>query len=96
MNNQEFMTWLEAEFAKHPMLAKSNPRSLNELVYVLRMSGTDFSITVIDGPCIPSVCEAFIPSRFLAQKIEVVEYEEDYDSGKTYSYITVKVLGEED
>lgn len=99
MTRQEFMTWLEAEFTKHPMLARSNPRSLNELCYVLRMSGEDFNISVYakDGraTCIPSVCETFIPSRQLALKIKVVDFEEEYVGGKTYSCISVEVLDDD-
>lgn len=99
MTKKEFMTWLEAEFAKYPMLAKSNPRSLNELCYVLRMSGQDFSINwrTVDGfASIPSVQSAFIPSWQLVQKIEVVGYNEDVFGGKTYASIIVEILGQED
>lgn len=98
MTKQEFMTWLEAEFAKHPMLARSNPRSLNELCYVLRMSGQDFSIswtTETGFVSIPSVQESFIPSRDLAQQVTVTDYIEEYVGGKTYSCITLEVLKKE-
>ena len=37
MNRNEFFAKLNAITAKHPMIAKSNPISLNELVYMLRM-----------------------------------------------------------
>lgn len=95
MTEKEFMTWLEVEFAKHPMLAKSSPHSLNELCYVLRMSGKEFAIgwRTVDGfASIPSVQMAFIPSWQLAQKIEVVGYDEDTFEGKTYAHITVEIL----
>ena len=95
MTEKEFMTWLEVEFAKHPMLAKSSPRSLNELCYVLRMSGKEFAIGWRTGDgfaSIPSVQMAFIPSWQLAQKIEVVGYDEDTFEGKTYAHITVEIL----
>lgn len=44
MDLQEFLSWLDTEFSKYSVLAKSNPRSLNELVYVLRRTDRDFSI----------------------------------------------------
>lgn len=81
MTNNEFNLWLEKEFEKYPSLAKSNPKSINELVYVLRMSEYDFCINTSDGSnafgCIPSVKEAFIPSWMLAQKIKSMEYDEE-------------------
>lgn len=99
MTEQEFMAWLEAEFAKHPTLAKSNPRSLNELCYVLRMSGKEFAIgwRTVDGfASIPSVQMAFIPSWQLAQKIEIIGYVEEVSQGEIYRHVTVRILGLED
>lgn len=80
MTNVEFMTKLDAMFAKHPMLKMSNPKSLNELMYVLRMEGDrDYAISTNDGGCIPSVRETFVPSRDLAKKVTSVEWEEFED-----------------
>ena len=80
MTNQEFQTKLNEMFAKHPMLARSNPKSLNELIYVLRMEGDrDYSISTNDGGCIPSVRETFVPTRTLAKKVMSIEYEEFED-----------------
>lgn len=64
MNIEQFKTWLDEEFAKHPLLAKSNPRSLNELCYVLRQSGKDFAVcwnTDNGFSCIPLHCGCFHP-----------------------------------
>ena len=94
MTNVEFQTRLEAMFAKHPMIANSNPKSLNELMYVLRVEGDrDYSISTNDGACIPSVRETFVPSRDLAKKIASIEYEEFEDEyeGETYNYSAVIV-----
>ena len=94
MTNTEFQTKLEAMFAKHPMIASSNPKSLNELIYVLRVEGDrDYSISTNDGACIPSVRETFVPSRDLAKKIASIEYEEFEDEyeGETYNYSAVIV-----
>jgi hypothetical protein len=80
MTNAEFMNKLDEMYAKHPMIARSNPKSLNELMYVLRMEGDrDYSISTNDGGCIPSVRETFVPSRDLAKKILNIEYEEFED-----------------
>lgn len=74
MTKSEFFVKLNAIIAKHPM---SNPMSLNELVYVLRMEDEDWSISDNEGGCIPSVKESFIPTRFLAKKIKSVEWDEE-------------------
>jgi hypothetical protein len=74
------MTKLNAMYAKHPMIARSNPKSLNELMYVLRMEGDrDYSISTNDGMCIPSVQKTFVPSRDLAKKVVSIEWEEFED-----------------
>ena len=98
MTNAEFQAKLEAMYAKHPMIARSNPKSLNELMYVLRMEGDrDYSISDNEGGCIPSVRETFVPTRTLARKVVAIEYEEfeeEYE-GETYSgsYIYVELEG---
>lgn len=87
MTNAEFQIKLEAMFEKHPMLKRSNPKSLNELAYVLRMEGdVDYQIITNDGMCIPSVRETFIPSEILAKKVVSIEYEDYMDEyeGKFY------------
>ena len=91
MTNTEFMKKLDEMYAKHPMIARSNPKSLNELMYVLRMEGDrDYSISTNDGGCIPSVRETFVPSRDLAKKVMSIEWEEfeDEECG-TYGAIIV-------
>ena len=94
MTNTEFQKKLDAMFAKHPIIARSNPKSLNELMYVLRMEGDrDYSISSNDGSCIPSVRETFVPSRELAKKVVSIEYEEFEDEyeGETYQYSAIIV-----
>ncbi len=95
MTNAEFQVKLEAMYAKHPMIASSNPKSLNELMYVLRMEGDrDYSISTNDGSCIPSVRETFVPSRELAKKVTSIEWEEyeDEEYG-TYGAIFIDLEG---
>lgn len=80
MTNLEFQKKLDTMYAKHPMIARSNPKSLNELMYVLRMEGDrDYSISTNDGACIPSVRETFVPTRSLAKKVMSIEWEEFED-----------------
>ena len=90
MTNAEFQAKLEAMYANHPMIARSNPKSLNELIYVLRMEGDrDYSISDNEGGCIPSVRETFVPTRWLAKKVVSIEWEEfeDEDCGLCGSII---------
>ena len=97
MTNEEFKDWLAGEFGKHSLLNLSWKRgvvSLNELVYVLRMSGKDFNINMTDPDepgfgMIPSVKETFIPTRDLARKISKIEYEEFDDDGVVVPLINV-------
>ena len=91
MNKRNFLIWLDNEFKKYPMLAASPIKSMNELCYVLRNSGFDFSInwSVPNGfASIPSVQECFIPSRDLMHKIKI----EDYEELEGVGCITVKII----
>lgn len=97
MTNEEFKEWLAGEFGKHSLLNLSWKRgvvSLNELVYVLRMSGKDFNINMADPDeagfgMIPSVQETFIPSRDLSRKIATIDYEEYNNDGVVVPVISV-------
>jgi hypothetical protein len=98
MTHVEFMEKLDAMYAKHPMIASSNPKSLNELMYVLRVEGDrDYSISTNDGMCISSVRETFVPSRDLAKKVLSIEWEEfeDEEFG-TYDVIFIDLEGGSD
>ena len=95
MTNAEFQKKLNEMYTKHPMIARSNPKSLNELMYVLRMEGDrDYSISTNDGSCIPSVRETFVPSRDLAKKVMSIEWEEfEDDEFGSYGAIIVDLEG---
>ena len=77
MTKNEFFIKLNGIIKKHPMITKSNPMSLNELIYVLRMEDEDYCISDNLGGCIPSVKETFVPTRLLAKKIKSVEWDEE-------------------
>ncbi len=92
MTNAEFQKKLAAMFEKHPLINKSDPKSLNELMYVLRMeSDVDYGISTTDGTCIPSVKETFVPTKTLARKVLSTRYEEYTDDGETYGTIIVEL-----
>lgn len=95
MTNVEFQAKLKEMYAKHPMIAISKTKSLNELIYVLRMEGDrDYSISDNEGGCIPSIRETFVPTRWLAKKVVSIEWEEfeDEEYG-TYGSIIVDLEG---
>lgn len=83
MTNREFLTKLNEMFALHPVIKLSQQKSLNELIYVLRMSDTDYQInlasekTPSEFGIIPSVKDTFVPSRDLAKKIVSVTFDEE-------------------
>ena len=82
MTNKEFLAQLNEAVSKHPIIARSKAKTVNELLYVLRMEfNNDFNISIKnkDGSwsCIPSTKECFIPVKTLALKIKSIEYEEE-------------------
>lgn len=80
MTNVEFQSKLSAMYKEHPIIAINKNKTMNELVYVLRMDKeNDYNISTIeDGhwSCIPSVKECYIPVRTLAKHVKSVEYDE--------------------
>lgn len=83
MTNKEFQTKLQAMYKEHPMIARSEKKTVNELFYVLRMDKeNDYNINVIDNgfvSCVPSVKMCFIGVKLLAKHVKkVVCEEEDY------------------
>lgn len=84
MTNREFQKRLQMLYKEHPMIAKSEKKTINELFYVLRMDKeNDYNINVIDRgfvSCIPSVKECFVNVKMLAKHVKTVECDEDdYD-----------------
>lgn len=77
MTRNEFFTKLNEMLKKYPLIAKSNPISLNELVYMLRMDDEDYCISDNVGGCIPSVKETFVPTKWLVKKIKAIDWDED-------------------
>lgn len=93
MNNKEFQKELETMYGKYSYIAKREQKTLNELVYVLRMSGENYQITITEESvpngciCIPGVVDVFIPVKTLAKKIVSVEFDEE-----TYEEFGIKLL----
>jgi len=90
MTRSEFFKKLNGIIAKHPMIAKSNPISLNEFVYVLRMEDEDYSISDNVGGCIPSVKETFVPTKWLAKKIKAIDWDEDVNNESDTNVIFIE------
>lgn len=89
MTKAEFFAKLNEIIKKHPMIAKSNPMSLNELVYILRMEDEDWCISDNVGGCIPSVKETFVPTKWLAKKIKSIDWDEEANKESDVNVIFV-------
>ena len=93
MTNAEFQVKLEEMYEKFPSIARRKQKTLNELVYVLRMSGDDYQLNTKDlsNPgtfgCIPGVQDVFIPVRDLAKQVISVEFDEEI-----YEEMGIKLL----
>lgn len=77
------------------MIAKSNPLSLNELCYVLRLSGKDFAVCWNNDSgfsCIPSIAESYIPSRDLSLKVKLVDYDSADESEDIEGCLRVEII----
>lgn len=80
MNNAIFQQQLEEMYGKYSFIAKHTQKTLNELVYVLRMSGENYQLDVEHNGAfyaIPGVIDCFIPVKTLAQKVVSVEFDEE-------------------
>ena len=97
MTNKEFQVKLKNIYADFPYIAKRKQKTLNELVYVLRMTGEDYQINTLndDEPnavtCIPDLKETFIPVKSLAQKVVSVEFDEEIYEEMGIQLLMVKV-----
>jgi hypothetical protein len=93
MTNAEFQVELERMYQEHPIIAKRKQKTLNELVYTLRMSGENYQLNTFnsDKPfrwgVIPGVQDTFIPVKDLMQNVVSVEFDEE-----TYEEMGIKLL----
>ena len=82
MTNAEFQKKLEAIYAEHPIVGKSQRKTFNELVWMLRQDDVDYNISIppyeedMGWLCIPSVKECFIPVKDLAMHVKEVKVDE--------------------
>lgn len=91
----EFKAWLNKEISQYQLIAKSNPLSLNELCYVLRLSGKDFAVCWNNDSgfsCIPSIAESYIPSRDLSLKVKLVDYDSADESEDIEGCLRVEII----
>lgn len=93
MTNAEFQVKLKNMYADFPHIARSKQKTLNELVYVLRMTGEDYQLNTFEEGrpnswgVIPGVQETFIPVKDLAKKVVSIEFDEE-----TYEEMGIKLL----
>ena len=93
MTNAKFQVELEKMYAEHSVIAKRKQKTVNELVYTLRMSGENYQLNLVDKSevgrfvCIPGVQDTFIPVKDLAKKVVSVEFDEE-----TYEDMKIKLL----
>ena len=93
MNNKELQIQLEQMYESHTATKNRTWHTLNELAYVLRMSGENYQMTLTDKSepgrfvCVPGVIDTFIPVRDLAKKVVSVEFDEE-----TYEEFEIKLL----
>lgn len=91
----EFKAWLNKEISRYPLIAKSNPLSLNELCYVLRLSGKDFAVCWNNDSgfsCIPSIAESYISSRDSSLKVKLVDYDSADESEDIEGCLWVEII----
>ena len=95
MTKTKFFNHLNELIAAHPIVAKSQRKTFNELCYILRMDKDyDYNISTHDETaknpwsCIPSVKECFIPVRDLKKHVKSIDFDEN-DYGCEEICITV-------
>ena len=85
MNNAEFQQRLEEMCKKFSFITNKPNKTVNELLYVLRMDEeNDYNISLFSKAlnqwtCIPSVKECFVPVKTLAKHVKEVRVDEDDD-----------------
>lgn len=84
MTNAKFQQMLQDIYNKSSFLNNRTKKTVNELVYALRMDGMlsginwQINIETKNGcTCIPGVMDSFIPVKNLAQKVVNVEFDEE-------------------
>lgn len=97
MTNKEFQAKLKKMYEEFPYIAKRKQKTLNELVYVLRISGEDYQINTYNEnepgscTCIPDLKETFIPVKSLAQTVVSVEFDEEIYEEMGIQLLLIKV-----
>ena len=84
MTNVEFQAKLQQMYAENPMIARSKRKTVNEILYLLRMDKeNDYCVSVVeDGvwSCIPSVKETFIPVKSLARHVKSIVCDDEEEN----------------
>ena len=99
MTNERFQKHLNQMYNMYSATRNSEQKTLNQLVYVLRMTGINYQMTITrdDVPngcvCIPGVIDTFIPVKDLATKVVSVEFDEETYEECGIELLLVKVEG---
>lgn len=97
MTNKRFQKELQEMYSMYSATRNSVQKTLNQLVYVLRMSGINYQMTITrdDVPngcvCIPGIIDTFIPVKDLMQKVVSVEFDEETYEDCGIELLLVKV-----
>ena len=84
MTNVEFQAKLQQMYAENPMIARSKKKTVNEILYLLRMDkDNDYNVSVMeDGAwsCIPSVKECFVGVKTLARHVKSIVCDDEEEN----------------
>lgn len=84
MTNVEFQEKLQQMYKENPMIARSKRKTVNEILYLLRMDkDNDYCVSMVeDGvwSCVPSVKETFVAVKSLARHVKSIVCDDEEDN----------------
>ena len=84
MTNAEFQERLQKMYAENPMIARSKKKTVNEILYLLRMDKeNDYNISMVENKvwtCVPSVKECFVPVKTLAMHVKSIVCDDEEEN----------------
>ena len=97
MSNVEFQEKLQQMYKENPLIARSKKKTVNEILYLLRMDKeNDYNISIVENgvwSCIPSVKECFVPVKTLSRHVKSIECD-DKDVNLGCSEICLTIVTE--
>ena len=84
-------------YKENPLIARSKKKTVNEILYLLRMDKeNDYNISIVENgvwSCIPSVKECFVPVKTLSRHVKSIECD-DKDVNLGCSEICLTIVTE--